>query len=109
VLWGRFIQLLPIGAKQLRCPVVLLIKYYGYKGGIPDPITFAILLYAQVLRVDDIDAIQSISRFYDRKKMQLTLPVVENAALYIAWKVRRRLFRNIPDDSPGAIMTVSKE
>ena len=41
--------------------------------------------------------------FYEEKDATV-LPVVENAAYIIAWKVRGG-FKKHPDDSPGAIMT----
>jgi hypothetical protein len=101
---GEIYTTLAIGAKQLRCPVVLLSQFsYGYKGGIPRPYNIRYTSLAQVLGWMILMLYNPSADFYEEKDATI-LSVVENAAYIIAWKVRGG-FKKHPDDSPGAIMT----
>jgi len=101
---GEIYRTLAIGSKQLRCPIVLLSQLNrNYSGGIPRPFHIRYTSLAEILGWMILMLYNPTNDFYDEKDAQV-LPVVENAAYIIAWKVRGG-FKKHPDDSPGAIMT----
>ena len=101
---GEIYRTLAIGSKQLRCPIVLLSQLNrNYSGGIPRPFHIRYTSLAEILGWMILMLYNPTNDFYDEKDAAV-LPVTENAAYIIAWKVRGG-FKKHPDDSPGAIMT----
>jgi replicative DNA helicase len=96
---------LMLGAKQLHCPIILLSQLNrNYKSGIPRPNNLRYTGLAESLGWM-ILMLYDPSRDWledDSEEVKL-LPVVENKAYIIVWKVRGG-FRKHLDESPGAIM-----
>lgn len=101
---GEIYRTLAIGSKMLRCPIVLLSQLNrNYSGGIPRPFHIRYTSLAEILGWMILMLYNPSNDFYDEKD-KAVLPVVENAAYIIVWKVRGG-FKKHPNDSPGAIMT----
>jgi len=95
---------LMLGAKELKCPIVLLSQLNRYSGGLPKPSNIRYTGLAEALAwmilmlynpATDWNA-EDVSKDYD-------LPVQDNAAYVIVWKVRGG-FRVHREQSPGAIL-----
>jgi hypothetical protein len=106
---GEIYRTLAIGSKELECPIVLLSQLNrNYSGGIPRPNHIRYTSLAEILAWMILMLYNPSNDFYEEKdKDKDVLPVNENAAYIIAWKVRGG-FRKHPDDSPGAILTPFK-
>lgn len=93
-----------IGAKQLHIPIILLSQLsYKYQGGLPHPDHLRYTSLAKALAWMIIMLYNPSSDFYEEDSgVADMLPIVEDKAYMILWKVRGG-FRKHINDSPGAI------
>lgn len=101
---GMIYRSLSIGSKLLNCPIILLAQYNrNYGGGIPRPYHIRYTSLAEILAWMIILLYNPENDFYEEKDKEV-LPILENTAYMLVWKVRGG-FRLHPNDSPGAIAT----
>jgi hypothetical protein len=95
---------LMIGAKQLHIPIILLSQLsYKYQGGLPHPDHLRYTSLAKALAWMIIMLYNPSSDFYEEDSSASDLlPIVEDKAYMIVWKVRGG-FRKHLNESPGAI------
>jgi replicative DNA helicase len=95
---------LMIGAKQLHVPIALYSQLsYAYEGGIPRPRHIRYTSMAQALAWMLLMLYNPSNDFYaEREGVEKDLPIKEDRAYTIAWKIRGG-FRKHRDASPGAI------
>ncbi|OGH07426.1 MAG: hypothetical protein A2W22_03085 [Candidatus Levybacteria bacterium RBG_16_35_11] len=97
-----------LGAKALNCPVVLLSQLNrNYTGGIPRPYNIRYSGLAEALGWMILMLYNPSTDYFAEedtkdKDNKVILPIIENRAYIIAWKVRGG-FRKHLEDSPGAI------
>lgn len=96
-----------LGAKQLGCPIVLLSQLNrNYSGGIPRPNNIRYTGLAEALAWMILMLYNPSNDFFGEEESD-TLPIKENTAYIICWKVRGG-FRHHLEDSPGAILVPFK-
>lgn len=95
---------LAIGAKQLRIPIILLAQLNRqYQGGIPRVRHIRYTSMAEALAWMIIMLYNPSNDFYaDEDEAMEALPIIEDRAYMVVWKVRGG-FRKHKDDCPGAI------
>ena len=95
---------LAIGAKQLRIPIILLAQLNRqYQGGIPRVRHIRYTSMAEALAWMIIMLYNPSNDFYaDEDEAMEGLPIIEDRAYMVVWKVRGG-FRKHKDDCPGAI------
>jgi replicative DNA helicase len=95
---------LMLGAKQLHCPIILLSQLNrNYNGGIPRPNHVRYTGLAEALSWAILMLYNPNQDWFSEDNSSDVLPVVENKAYIIVWKMRGG-FRLHVEESPGAIM-----
>lgn len=94
-----------IGAKELRCTNVLLSQLNrNYKGGLPRPFHLRYTSLAEALAWEILMLYNpNIDYFEEDDDANDALPIVDDHAYIIAWKMRGGFVKHL-DDSPGAIL-----
>ncbi|MEM4721811.1 MAG: DnaB-like helicase C-terminal domain-containing protein [Candidatus Methanomethylicaceae archaeon] len=93
---------LMIGSKMLGCPIVLLSQLSRYEGGIPRPFHLRYTGLAEALAWMILMLYDPARDWHTGDGTDNLLPVADERAYIIVWKVRGG-FRAHIDDSPGAI------
>jgi len=94
---------LALGAKQLHCPIILIVQLHrAYKGGLPRPHHIRYTGLAEKLAWM-ILMLYNPSQDWFEGEEETILPVVDGKAYMLIWKIRGG-FRKHKDESPGAIM-----
>ena len=93
---------LMLGAKQLHCPIVLIAQLIKYTGGLPKPRHLRYTKLAEALAWMILMLYDPATDFQSEEKTNSELPILDNAAFILAWKVRGG-FRKHLDEAPGAI------
>lgn len=99
---GSLYKTLMLGAKELGCPIILL-SQLSRRSGIPKPSDIRYTGLAEALAWMILMLYDPASDWTnDEVSDEDELPVIDNSAYIIVWKVRGG-FRVHPQDSPGAI------
>lgn len=95
---------LMLAAKELYCPIMLFAQLSNYSGGLPRPNNLRWTRLAEALGWSVWMTYNPVQDWFSEEEAQNTgLPLVENSAFLLAWKMRGG-FRKHLDDSPGAIL-----
>lgn len=93
---------LAIGAKELRCTIVLLAQLNrNYTGGVPRPYHIRYTSLAEALSYMILMLYNPTKDYFSEDSEQL-LPIARNKSYIVAWKMRGG-FRLHKEDNPGAI------
>lgn len=106
--YGHIYRTLALGAKSLGCPIVLLSQLSRYERGLPKPKHIRYTGMAEALAWMILMLYDPARDWYNEDDDEdLQLPVVDNTAYVLCWKIRGG-FRSHLDDSPGAIQMAFK-
>lgn len=94
-----------IGAKELHCTNILLSQLNrNYKGGLPRPFHLRYTSLAEALAWMILMIYNPATDYFeDDDTANDALPIIDNSAYIIAWKVRGGFINHL-DDNPGAIL-----